>query len=61
MLGLSLTNALTANAQAFLHSDILVTPSASPLRLKALSDSKNHPLLLLEDVQKLNACHGRDL
>jgi len=54
ILGLSLTDALTANAQAFLRSDILVAPGDSPLRIGSNSLDTNSPLFLPDDTQKLN-------
>ncbi len=54
ILGLSLTDALTANAQAFLRSDILVAPGAPPLRIGLSATSTNSPLFLPEDTKKLN-------
>ena len=54
ILGLSLSDALTFNAQAFLRSDILVAPGATPLRITPGNTDENRPLLLPDETRKLN-------
>lgn len=53
ILGLLLTDALTANAQAFLRSDILVASATAPLRLGLQTTGANQPLFSPEDTKLL--------
>jgi ABC-type antimicrobial peptide transport system permease subunit len=53
ILGLMLTDALTANAQAFLRSDILVAEATAPIRLGVGAQGVNQPLFSPGDTKLL--------
>ena len=53
ILGLMLTDALTANAQAFLRSDILVAEATAPIRLGLETRGANQPLFGPDDTKLL--------
>src|SRR5215218_5957062 len=54
ILGLMITDALTANAQVFLRGDILVAAASAPLRISLSSSDGNRPLFGSQDTQRLD-------
>src|SRR4051812_11436121 len=54
ILGLMITDALTANAQVFLRSDILVAAASAPLRISLNESDANKPLFSPDDTRKLS-------
>src|SRR5215212_6453575 len=54
VLGLMITDALTANAQVFLRSDILVAAASAPLRISLTETDGNRPLFSPTSTQLLD-------